>query len=107
MFVVPPDGGQPTACEPQNDLAAFKPEGPVPSRLALGGRGAYSGRCWGSPVRQKKKHTGRRSHVEPLIHALVMLRLCLAYEWEGTTDGSVLRVVLCSVTGNFPATSNL
>ncbi|XP_056464985.1 zinc finger SWIM domain-containing protein 8 isoform X2 [Gadus chalcogrammus] len=55
------DGGQPTACEPQNDLAAFKPEGPVPSRLALGGRGAYSGRCWGSPVRQKKKHTGMAS----------------------------------------------
>ena len=54
-----PDGGQPTPCEPQNDLAAFKPEGPVPSRLALGGRGAYSGRCWGSPVRQKKKHTGK------------------------------------------------
>ncbi|CAL8258536.1 unnamed protein product [Lota lota] len=51
----------PTACEPQNDLAAFKPEGPVPSRLALGGRGAYSGRCWGSPVRQKKKHTGMAS----------------------------------------------
>uniref|UniRef100_A0A8C5A0C0 Zinc finger, SWIM-type containing 8 n=1 Tax=Gadus morhua TaxID=8049 RepID=A0A8C5A0C0_GADMO len=53
--------GGPTACEPQNDLAAFKPEGPVPSRLALGGRGAYSGRCWGSPVRQKKKHTGMAS----------------------------------------------
>uniref|UniRef100_A0A8C5AHK4 Zinc finger, SWIM-type containing 8 n=1 Tax=Gadus morhua TaxID=8049 RepID=A0A8C5AHK4_GADMO len=54
-------GSDPTACEPQNDLAAFKPEGPVPSRLALGGRGAYSGRCWGSPVRQKKKHTGMAS----------------------------------------------
>ncbi|CAL8298206.1 unnamed protein product [Merluccius merluccius] len=51
----------PTACEQQNDLAAFKPEGTVPSRLALGGRGASSGRCWGSPVRQKKKHTGMAS----------------------------------------------
>ncbi|KAG5831564.1 hypothetical protein ANANG_G00305040 [Anguilla anguilla] len=55
------DGGQPSSCEQQNDAAPFKPEGTVPSRLALGGRGAYSGRCWGSPVRQKKKHTGMAS----------------------------------------------
>uniref|UniRef100_A0A8C8LN70 SWIM-type domain-containing protein n=1 Tax=Oncorhynchus tshawytscha TaxID=74940 RepID=A0A8C8LN70_ONCTS len=48
---------QTTGCE----AVPFKPEGTVPSRLALGGRGAYSGRCWGSPVRQKKKHTGMAS----------------------------------------------
>uniref|UniRef100_A0A672T6A4 Zinc finger SWIM domain-containing protein 8-like n=1 Tax=Sinocyclocheilus grahami TaxID=75366 RepID=A0A672T6A4_SINGR len=45
----------------QSDAAPFKPEGTVPSRLALGGRGAYGTRCWGSPVRQKKKHTGMAS----------------------------------------------
>uniref|UniRef100_A0A8C7J2E5 Zinc finger, SWIM-type containing 8 n=1 Tax=Oncorhynchus kisutch TaxID=8019 RepID=A0A8C7J2E5_ONCKI len=44
-----------------SEAVPFKPEGTVPSRLALGGRGAYSGRCWGSPVRQKKKHTGMAS----------------------------------------------
>ncbi|KAJ8359479.1 hypothetical protein SKAU_G00160040 [Synaphobranchus kaupii] len=55
------DGGQPSSCEQQSEAAPFKPEGTVPSRLALGGRGAYSGRCWGSPVRQKKKHTGMAS----------------------------------------------
>uniref|UniRef100_A0A3P9CR95 Zinc finger, SWIM-type containing 8 n=1 Tax=Maylandia zebra TaxID=106582 RepID=A0A3P9CR95_9CICH len=33
----------------------------VPSRLALGARCGYSQRCWGSPVRQKKKHTGMAS----------------------------------------------
>lgn len=37
----------------------MKQEGKVPSRLALGNRAGYNGRCWGSPVRQKKKHTGR------------------------------------------------
>lgn len=31
----------------------------MPSRLALGARCNYNQRCWGSPVRQKKKHTGR------------------------------------------------
>ncbi|XP_036402381.1 zinc finger SWIM domain-containing protein 8 isoform X2 [Megalops cyprinoides] len=55
------DGAQPTACDQQGEAAPFKPESTVPSRLALGGRGAYSGRCWGSPVRQKKKHTGMAS----------------------------------------------
>ncbi|XP_066549806.1 zinc finger SWIM domain-containing protein 8 isoform X3 [Amia ocellicauda] len=55
------DGAQPSTCEQQSEAAPFKPEGTVPSRLALGGRGAYSGRCWGSPVRQKKKHTGMAS----------------------------------------------
>uniref|UniRef100_A0A8C9T0N9 Zinc finger, SWIM-type containing 8 n=1 Tax=Scleropages formosus TaxID=113540 RepID=A0A8C9T0N9_SCLFO len=48
-------------CDQQTEAAPFKPEGTVPSRLALGGRGGYSGRCWGSPVRQKKKHTGMAS----------------------------------------------
>uniref|UniRef100_A0A8B9JSZ7 Zinc finger, SWIM-type containing 8 n=1 Tax=Astyanax mexicanus TaxID=7994 RepID=A0A8B9JSZ7_ASTMX len=50
-----------SSCEQQNEVAPFKPEGTVPSRLALGGRGAYGTRCWGSPVRQKKKHTGMAS----------------------------------------------
>uniref|UniRef100_A0A4W5NEA0 Zinc finger, SWIM-type containing 8 n=1 Tax=Hucho hucho TaxID=62062 RepID=A0A4W5NEA0_9TELE len=48
-------------CMHPSEAVPFKPEGTVPSRLALGGRGAYSGRCWGSPVRQKKKHTGMAS----------------------------------------------
>ncbi|XP_072534423.1 zinc finger SWIM domain-containing protein 8 isoform X1 [Salminus brasiliensis] len=55
------DGAQSSSCEQQNEVAPFKPEGTVPSRLALGGRGAYGTRCWGSPVRQKKKHTGMAS----------------------------------------------
>ncbi|XP_056147888.1 zinc finger SWIM domain-containing protein 8 isoform X2 [Lampris incognitus] len=55
------DGRQSSAYDQQNEVAPFKSEGTVPSRLALGGRGAYSGRCWGSPVRQKKKHTGMAS----------------------------------------------
>ncbi|KAL0964419.1 hypothetical protein UPYG_G00323590 [Umbra pygmaea] len=55
------DGAQPAPCDQPSEVAPFKPEGTVPSRLALGGRGAYSGRCWGSPVRQKKKHTGMAS----------------------------------------------
>ncbi|XP_071013654.1 zinc finger SWIM domain-containing protein 8-like isoform X2 [Oncorhynchus clarkii lewisi] len=55
------DGVQPASCDQPSEAVPFKPEGTVPSRLALGGRGAYSGRCWGSPVRQKKKHTGMAS----------------------------------------------
>uniref|UniRef100_A0AAY4DA77 SWIM-type domain-containing protein n=1 Tax=Denticeps clupeoides TaxID=299321 RepID=A0AAY4DA77_9TELE len=55
------NGAQPSSCEQPSEAAPFKPEGTVPSRLALGARGAYSGRCWGSPVRQKKKHTGMAS----------------------------------------------
>uniref|UniRef100_A0A674DAH2 Zinc finger, SWIM-type containing 8 n=1 Tax=Salmo trutta TaxID=8032 RepID=A0A674DAH2_SALTR len=51
----------PVSCDQPSEAVPFKPEGTVPSRLALGGRGAYSGRCWGSPVRQKKKHTGMAS----------------------------------------------
>ncbi|EPY89432.1 hypothetical protein CB1_000110013 [Camelus ferus] len=38
-----------------------RPEGKVPSRLALGSRGGYNGRGWGSPGRPKKKHTGMAS----------------------------------------------
>ncbi|KAM3862563.1 zinc finger SWIM domain-containing protein 8 [Diretmus argenteus] len=53
--------GQPSACDQQNEAAPFKAEATVPSRLALGVRGGYSARCWGSPVRQKKKHTGMAS----------------------------------------------
>ncbi|XP_035387229.1 zinc finger SWIM domain-containing protein 8 isoform X1 [Electrophorus electricus] len=58
------DGAQSSSCEQQrgqDEAAPFKTEGTVPSRLALGGRGAYGTRCWGSPVRQKKKHTGMAS----------------------------------------------
>lgn len=47
--------------EQQNESAPFKLEATVPSRLALGARCGYSQRCWGSPVRQKKKHTGMAS----------------------------------------------
>uniref|UniRef100_A0A6I8QEQ9 Zinc finger SWIM-type containing 8 n=1 Tax=Xenopus tropicalis TaxID=8364 RepID=A0A6I8QEQ9_XENTR len=47
--------------EPSGEAHVYKQEGKVPSRLALGNRGGYNGRCWGSPVRQKKKHTGMAS----------------------------------------------
>ncbi|CAJ1066860.1 zinc finger SWIM domain-containing protein 8 isoform X2 [Xyrichtys novacula] len=53
------DGAPPA--EQQNETAPFKLETTVPSRLALGARCGYSQRCWGSPVRQKKKHTGMAS----------------------------------------------
>lgn len=62
MCVFVADGAPSSSCEQQNEVASFKPEGTVPSRLALGGRGAYGSRCWGSPVRQKKKHTGTNAH---------------------------------------------
>lgn len=53
------DGAPPT--EQQNETVSFKLETTVPSRLALGARCGYNQRCWGSPVRQKKKHTGMAS----------------------------------------------
>lgn len=52
--------GPATAGDQQNE-ALFKLETTVPSRLALGARCGYNQRCWGSPVRQKKKHTGMAS----------------------------------------------
>ncbi|XP_053547972.1 zinc finger SWIM domain-containing protein 8 isoform X2 [Bombina bombina] len=55
------DGSQRVASEPVVESHIYKQEGKVPSRLALGNRGGYNGRCWGSPVRQKKKHTGMAS----------------------------------------------
>lgn len=51
----------PSPGEQQSEAPPFKSEATVPSRLALGGRCSYSQRCWGSPVRQKKKHTGMAS----------------------------------------------
>uniref|UniRef100_A0A3Q3JC51 SWIM-type domain-containing protein n=1 Tax=Monopterus albus TaxID=43700 RepID=A0A3Q3JC51_MONAL len=51
----------PASSDQQNEMAPFKLEATVPSRLALGARCGYSQRCWGSPVRQKKKHTGMAS----------------------------------------------
>lgn len=51
--------GPPSSNDQQNETAPFKLEATVPSRLALGARCGYSQRCWGSPVRQKKKHTGK------------------------------------------------
>uniref|UniRef100_A0A3Q2PBY2 Zinc finger, SWIM-type containing 8 n=1 Tax=Fundulus heteroclitus TaxID=8078 RepID=A0A3Q2PBY2_FUNHE len=54
------DGAQ-LSSEQQNETASLKLESTVPSRLTLGGRCGYSQRCWGSPVRQKKKHTGMAS----------------------------------------------
>ncbi|XP_005754894.1 zinc finger SWIM domain-containing protein 8-like, partial [Pundamilia nyererei] len=59
--------GPSSSSDQQNDIASFK-EATVPSRLALGARCGYSQRCWGSPVRQKKKHTGT---------VLLILRLLL------------------------------
>ncbi|XP_033998047.1 zinc finger SWIM domain-containing protein 8 isoform X5 [Trematomus bernacchii] len=50
--------GPASSAEHQNETAPIKAEATVPSRLALGARCGYSQRCWGSPVRQKKKHTG-------------------------------------------------
>uniref|UniRef100_A0A8C6KR00 Zinc finger SWIM-type containing 8 n=1 Tax=Nothobranchius furzeri TaxID=105023 RepID=A0A8C6KR00_NOTFU len=47
--------------EQQRETSHLKLETTVPSRLVLGGRCGYSQRCWGSPVRQKKKHTGMAS----------------------------------------------
>lgn len=47
--------------EQHSETAPFKLESTVPSRLALGARCGYGQRCWGSPVRQKKKHTGNHS----------------------------------------------
>ncbi|XP_056386616.1 zinc finger SWIM domain-containing protein 8 isoform X2 [Hyla sarda] len=54
------DSSQKSSSEPA-EAQVYKQEGKVPSRLALGNRGGYNGRCWGSPVRQKKKHTGMAS----------------------------------------------
>ncbi|KAM3913154.1 zinc finger SWIM domain-containing protein 8 isoform 2-T2 [Leptodactylus fuscus] len=54
------DNSQKSSNEPV-EAQVYKQEGKVPSRLALGNRGGYNGRCWGSPVRQKKKHTGMAS----------------------------------------------
>uniref|UniRef100_A0A8C9F1I5 Zinc finger SWIM-type containing 8 n=1 Tax=Pavo cristatus TaxID=9049 RepID=A0A8C9F1I5_PAVCR len=55
------ENSQRSPCEPAGESTVLKQEGKVPSRLALGNRGGYNGRCWGSPVRQKKKHTGMAS----------------------------------------------
>uniref|UniRef100_A0A8B9ECR9 Zinc finger SWIM-type containing 8 n=1 Tax=Anser cygnoides TaxID=8845 RepID=A0A8B9ECR9_ANSCY len=55
------ESSQRSPCEPAGESTVLKQEGKVPSRLALGNRGGYNGRCWGSPVRQKKKHTGMAS----------------------------------------------
>ena len=51
-------------CEGLPSEAALtpRPEGKGPSRLALGSRGGYNGRGWGSPGRPKKKHTGTTAH---------------------------------------------
>ncbi|XP_077469780.1 zinc finger SWIM domain-containing protein 8 isoform X3 [Stigmatopora argus] len=45
----------------QNESTTFTIDNTMPSRLALGTRYGYSQRCWGSPARQKKKHTGMAS----------------------------------------------
>ncbi|XP_078284482.1 zinc finger SWIM domain-containing protein 8 [Rhinoraja longicauda] len=51
------ENAQRAATEPPSESGTFRQEGKIPSRLTLGSRGGYNGRCWGSPVRQKKKHT--------------------------------------------------
>ncbi|XP_038638726.1 zinc finger SWIM domain-containing protein 8 isoform X2 [Scyliorhinus canicula] len=55
------ENAQRTPNEATSESGTFKQEGKIPSRLTLGSRGGYNGRCWGSPVRQKKKHTGMAS----------------------------------------------
>uniref|UniRef100_A0A7N8YJ59 Zinc finger, SWIM-type containing 8 n=1 Tax=Mastacembelus armatus TaxID=205130 RepID=A0A7N8YJ59_9TELE len=57
----PVQNNGPPSSDQQSEMAPFKLETTVPSRLALGARCGYSQRCWGSPVRQKKKHTGMAS----------------------------------------------
>ncbi|OCT70224.1 hypothetical protein XELAEV_18037145mg [Xenopus laevis] len=57
------DSSQKSTGEPSGEAHVYKQEGKVPSRLALGNRGGYNGRCWGSPVRQKKKHTAKTVEV--------------------------------------------
>nr|XP_054948986.1 zinc finger SWIM domain-containing protein 8 isoform X19 [Pan paniscus] len=58
-----PESSPHSPCEGLPSEAALtpRPEGKVPSRLALGSRGGYNGRGWGSPGRPKKKHTGMAS----------------------------------------------
>ncbi|DAA14257.1 TPA: hypothetical protein LOC533041 [Bos taurus] len=58
-----PESSPHSPCEGLPPEAALtpRPEGKVPSRLALGSRGGYNGRGWGSPGRPKKKHTGMAS----------------------------------------------
>ncbi|XP_019727643.1 zinc finger SWIM domain-containing protein 8 isoform X2 [Hippocampus comes] len=58
-FIAQVSGGNQS--DSQNESTTFKLDNTVPSRLALGARCGYSQRCWGSPVRQKKKHTGMAS----------------------------------------------
>lgn len=58
--------GPPSSGDQQNETAPFKQEATVPSRLTLGARCGYNQRCWGSPVRQKKKHTGKLNNVTDL-----------------------------------------
>lgn len=58
MYSFIADNNQKSSSEPAGEAQVYKQEVKVPSRLALGNRGGYNGRCWGSPVRQKKKHTG-------------------------------------------------
>ncbi|XP_034040123.1 zinc finger SWIM domain-containing protein 8 [Thalassophryne amazonica] len=57
----PKEHDVPPSSDQQNEAAPYKIEATVPSRLALGVRCGYNQRCWGSPVRQKKKHTGMAS----------------------------------------------
>uniref|UniRef100_A0A8C5XNF0 Zinc finger SWIM-type containing 8 n=1 Tax=Microcebus murinus TaxID=30608 RepID=A0A8C5XNF0_MICMU len=58
-----PESSPHSPCEglPSEVALTPRPEGKVPSRLALGSRGGYNGRGWGSPGRPKKKHTGMAS----------------------------------------------
>ncbi|CAH2321866.1 zinc finger SWIM domain-containing 8 isoform X1 [Pelobates cultripes] len=71
------DSSQKSTGEPAGEAHVYKQEGKVPSRLALGNRGGYNGRCWGSPVRQKKKHTGQAMEIGSA--ALNILVEC----WDG------------------------
>lgn len=73
--------GPPSSSDQQNEMAPFKLEATVPSRLALGARCGYSQRCWGSPVRQKKKHTGTHLHTGNNVCVFIDLA---SRAWEKT-----------------------
>ncbi|CAF93149.1 unnamed protein product [Tetraodon nigroviridis] len=79
--------GHALPADQQNDAAPFKLESTVPSRLALGARCGYSQRCWGSPVRQKKKHTGQRQHQQLLLRLAGLLLLQRLSEGGGRGEG--------------------
>lgn len=109
--------GQALSSEQQNEGTPFKLEATVPSRLALGARCGYGQRCWGSPVRQKKKHTGtgRRPSGRSELGSLLLCRPDFALSPAGmasidssapeTTSDSSPTLSRRPLRGNWAATS--